>query len=389
MAQTVSELEKEREQLLKAIESQAQSMSTNREGGQEHTLQDWLNAAEEVMPNSPKTRVPPSQSSNTSAAPSAKANQAKNNRASFFGVIIMLALLLTILGVLYIAYMSIHKEIKSVMTSKDTLSQEIKKLKDSVTKLQTADAASGKGQLFEAMQKRVAELEKQVTSLKAESADLKAGLAKQGGAPVATSQLPNNVVTTEVLDAKLKEYTSGIDAKLEKILKHLNLKMDDTTSMEKSPSKPEATQSQVTVSKEEETIAEPKAPDVKPIDQPVVRLVQKAPKPTQPEQPKTPAQPLQNYTQDVKWLMEQPAFNYTLQLASMKDRGSVQQMIDNKQLHGTKIIPQSRSGQKNFVLITGSYASRKEAENAARTYQSNFKISPWIRKIKDLSSRVK
>lgn len=386
MAQTVSELEKEREQLLKAIESQAQSMSTNRDSGPEHTLQDWLNAAEEVMPNNPTKRVPPSQSSNTGAT-STKANQTKNNRASFFGVIIMLALLLTILGVLYIAYMSIHKEIKSVMESKDTLSQEIAKLKDSVTKLQTADAASGKGQLFEAMQKRVVALEKQVISLKAESADLKAGLVKQGGAPVATSQLPNNVVTKEVLDEKLQEYTSGIDAKLEKILKHLNLKMDDTSN--KAVTKPEATQAKVTVNKDDETIAEPKAPNIKPIDQPVVRLVQKSTPPTQPEQPKAPAQPLQNYTQDVKWLMEQPAFNYTLQLASMKDRGSVQQMIDNKQLHGTKIIPQSRSGQKNFVLITGSYSSRKDAENAARTYQSSFKISPWIRKIKDLSSRVK
>jgi Uncharacterized protein conserved in bacteria len=87
--------------------------------------------------------------------------------------------------------------------------------------------------------------------------------------------------------------------------------------------------------------------------------------------------------------MSQPAFNFTLQLASMGDRASIQKVVENKGLQGTKIIPQERNGEQNYVLLTGSYATRQQAENAASTYKSKFGISPWIRKIKDLSSRVK
>ncbi|WP_024850880.1 SPOR domain-containing protein [Hydrogenovibrio kuenenii] len=389
MAQTISELEKERAELLQAIENQAQTMSSSRSGEQEpqeHTLQDWLNAAEEVMPNNPKTRS--SQSQQSAASRPSKDKSAKSNKASFFGVIIMLALLLTILGVLYIAYTSIHNELKTVMATKGGAVKEIKELKASVEKLQTDAAANGKGKLFEDLQNRVAALEKEVKALKAQRANLSV---------VGASQLPNNVVTTEVLDSKLKEYTKGIDAKLEKILKHLNLTMDAATATTPKPAAKAETQSKVTVSKEEpdEQIAEPKAPNVKPMDQPLVRLVQKAPAPTKPsaptkpESPKPAKAPLKDYTQGVKWLMSQPAYNYTLQLASMSDRASVQKMVDSKNLHGTKIIPQERGGEVNYVLVSGSYKTRQQAENAATTYKSKLQISPWIRKIKDLSSRVK
>jgi len=78
MAQTISELEKERAELLKAIESQAQQMSSSRPLGEkdqkEHTLNDWLLAAEEVMPSTPKrptqqSSAPQSTKKTTSATP--------------------------------------------------------------------------------------------------------------------------------------------------------------------------------------------------------------------------------------------------------------------------------------------------------------------------------
>ncbi|MDX1796554.1 MAG: hypothetical protein R3219_07495, partial [Hydrogenovibrio sp.] len=164
MAQTISELEKERAELLKAIEDQAQSMSSSRAGGPdstpEHTLKDWLNAAEEVMPNRPRNRT------NPEPQPQAKPETAKNNRASFFGVIIMLSLLLTILGVVYIAYTSIHNELKSVMAIKDSSSQDIQQLKASIAKLEKATAANGKGELFTQLQNRVASIETEIKQLK-------------------------------------------------------------------------------------------------------------------------------------------------------------------------------------------------------------------------------
>ncbi len=130
MAQTISELEKERAELLKAIESQAQQMSSSRQSRDthtsEHTLNDWLNAAEEVMPSTPKRPT----SSNNTQAPKSK------NKASFFGVVIMLSLLLTILGVVYIAYTSIHNELQKVLAVKEDSMREVTLLKESVAELQ-------------------------------------------------------------------------------------------------------------------------------------------------------------------------------------------------------------------------------------------------------------
>lgn len=163
MAQTISEFEKERAGLLKAIESQAQQMSSTRsdnsEEPPEHTLNDWLNAAEDVMPSKIKSKSKPS-----TAAPNVKISG--NTKSSFFGVIIMLSLLLTILGVIYIAYTSIHNELKEVMTLKQASSADMKTLQESIKKLEAAVASKGQGDAFIALQEKVANLEKTVNQLK-------------------------------------------------------------------------------------------------------------------------------------------------------------------------------------------------------------------------------
>ncbi|MBD3611603.1 MAG: SPOR domain-containing protein [Hydrogenovibrio crunogenus] len=382
MAQTISELEKERAELLKAIESQAQQMSSSRPLGEkdqkEHTLNDWLHAAEEVMPSTPKR--PTQQSS----APQ-PTKKTKGNNASFFGVVIMLSLLLTILGVVYIAYTSIHNELQKVLAVKEDSMKEVKMLKETVSELQKSVASGGQGQLFTQLQKRVEALEAEITTLKAQQLTLDNKVVQQATskntATALPEELPSNVVTTEVLESKLKEYTQGIDHKLETILKYLNLSEEDKAETAAKVSVFTKPEDDVT----EPTIKEPTQPKVKPLDQPVVRLVQKVEKPTTPE----PKAPLENYTSDVKWLMEEPAFNYTLQLASMPERDSIEKMIEQKGLQGAKIIPLERKGEPYYVLLTGSYASRSEADKAARTYKTNFGISPWVRKIKDLSRKLK
>ncbi|QBZ83373.1 Cell division protein DamX [Hydrogenovibrio crunogenus] len=382
MAQTISELEKERAELLKAIESQAQQMSSSRPLGEkdqkEHTLNDWLHAAEEVMPSTPKR---PTQQS--SAPQSTK--KTKGNKASFFGVVIMLSLLLTILGVVYIAYTSIHNELQKVLAVKEDSMKEVKMLKETVSELQKSVASGGQGELFTQLQKRVEALEAEVTTLKAQQLTLDSKVVQQATsnttATALPQKLPSNVVTTEVLESKLKEYTQGIDQKLETILKYLNLSENDKTE----PAAKVSVYSKPEDDVEEPTVSEPTEPKVKPLDQPVVRLVQKTKKPTTPE----PKAPLENYTSDVKWLMEEPAFNYTLQLASMAERDSIEKMIEQKGLQGAKIIPLERKGEPYYVLLTGSYASRSEADKAAGTYKANFGISPWVRKIKDLSRKLK
>lgn len=383
MAQTISELEKERAELLKAIENQAQQMSSSRPEGdrdqKEHTLNDWLHAAEEVMPSTPKRPTQQSSAPQPTKKP-------KGSKASFFGVVIMLSLLLTILGVVYIAYTSIHNELQKVLAVKEDSMKEVKMLKETVAELQKSVASGGQGQLFTQLQKRVEVLEAEITTLKAQQLTLDNKVVQQAtsknAATVLPADLPSNVVTTEVLESKLKEYTQGIDHKLETILEYLNLSSEDQKA---EPASKVSVYTQPEDKVTEPTVTEPSEPKVKPLDQPVVRLVQKVQKPTTIE----PNAPLENYTSDVKWLMEEPAFNYTLQLASMAERDSIEKMIEQKGLQGAKVIPLERKGEPYYVLLTGSYASRSEADKAARTYKANFGISPWVRKIKDLSRKLK
>lgn len=380
MAQTISELEKERAELLEAIESQAQQMSSSRQSrdthSSEHTLNDWLNAAEEVMPSTPKR---PTSSNNT------KPPKPKSSKASFFGVVIMLSLLLTILGVVYIAYTSIHNELQKVLAVKEDSMREVTLLKESVVELQKSAATGGKSELFDQLQQRVATLEKELAALKKQplvTAETVETQTVTETAPVASETLAPNVVTTDILEQKLQEYTQGIDKKLEVILKHLHINPAEMEAGAQEPGAANVSIKEETI--DEPSVAEPTQPKVKPLDQPVVRLVEKVEKPTEPA---TEA-PVKNYTADVKWLLEEPAFNYTLQLASMQERSSVKKMIREKGLDGAKIIPLERKGEAYYVLLTGSYASRTEADKAAKRYKQNFGISPWVRKIKDLSSKL-
>lgn len=63
-------------------------------------------------------------------------------------------------------------------------------------------------------------------------------------------------------------------------------------------------------------------------------------------------------------------------------------MVIKKQLKQTRILPQTRNGVTNYVLIMGSFSDRKLATALAKQLKSESGISPWIRKIKDLSARI-
>lgn len=326
----------------------------------------------------------PTRSSRTqSSQPSSTSTGSKPNKASFFGVVIMLSLFLTILGVVFIAYTSISSDLEKVLAMHEENLQDVAELKDAFADLQASNAASGQGELFVQLQQRVKTLEAELQTLKAQQT-IAASTQPATPAlsePLALEQLPTNVVTTEVLEQKLHEYTQSIDQKLETILAYLNNEKQSPVQL-KSEQPAKAKSAEVKLN--EPTINQPTAPKVKPVDQPVVTLVKRTTAPKAAE----PKAPLESYTADVKWLIEEPAFNYTLQLASMSERGSVEKMIEQKNLQGAKIIPLERKGEPYYVLLTGSYDSRSEADKAAQSYKMNFGISPWVRKIKDLSSKL-
>ncbi|BBP43570.1 SPOR domain-containing protein [Thiosulfativibrio zosterae] len=399
MAQTISELEKERAELLQAIESQAQQFSsqrsTNADAPVEHTLKDWLNAAEEVMPTSPVRNTAAPRNANAAASAAKSTNKPATSKASFFGVIIMLSLLLTILGVLYIAYTSIHNELQKVMATNKNMNEAFTEMQAQVAELKNTVITGGKTESFDALKEKVAALETELNQLKAQQAEL---IKNPPAMPLAAQAVPveqasevlvaanaGNLVTNEVLDAKLKVYTEQIDSKLELIMQFLKIASPAENDASQSVLSPKAKEASSEKTFEPLTINEPQAPSIKTLDQPLVKLVKTV---KLPEKPQEPSDPLKNYSPEVNWLMNEPAFNFTLQLASLADYASAQKMKDEKGLADAKIIPQTRNDVTSYVLLVGSFNERQAADKAANSLKANHNISPWVRKIKDLTVRV-
>jgi septal ring-binding cell division protein DamX len=390
MSLTISELESERAKILEEIESKAQNLSSSKtQSAEGHSLQDWLDAAEEVMPQSEPAREQQDMSTNeTRSNYAAQMIQPSKDKASFFGVIIMLSLLLTLLGVLYIAYTSIHKELQGVIESNTLNTEKMNQLQLDMDTLQKSLSTGGKAELFISLEDKVFALEAQVSALKNQNTDVVQGLEVQPAtnasdtAIAVVSDGSNKIVTEAVLDQKLGKLEQKIDDKLQTILNYL-ANGDKTL-----PAVSVANQaiSPKTNMPTEPTIAAVKTPV---IQQPLIQLVQPITAPKAPSSPQQTKAPIENYTADVKWLMNEPAIHYTLQLASMPDQAGVETIVRKKGLKDVKAIPQTRNETKNYVLITGSFADRKTADKFAKQYKSEFGISPWVRKIKDISARVK
>ncbi len=351
MAQTVKELEKERAELLKAIENQAQSISTSEDT--EHTLKDWLNAAEDVMPSNNKSQTHVNPSINTSQA--TQTNQTlskpanKTPRSSFFMTIIVGTLLLTIIGVIYIGYISINNQLKEAKETNESLVMEINLLKDQ----------------FIQLEHKISEIEQEDTKPQA----LKSKKVQDENSRLKT----------------VEKQIQQIDVKLEKILSKLEVTPAPVSTQDKKieQEKQEEQKNDMVVS--QPSVKQVNTPTTKPLNQPVIKLVKEVPFKSKVEAPKTP---IEDYTADIKWLMEQPAFNYTLQLANLSDKESALQMIKDKSLEGSKVVIQHYRTATKYLVITGSYADKKRANAASREYKARLGISPWVRKIKDISSKV-
>lgn len=401
MSLTISELESERAKILEEIESKASKISQNNPS-QESTLSlnDWLNAAEEVMPENPTLKQKSNYSNKLLSSPNS------NNRASFFGVIIMLSLFLTILGVIYIAYTSIHKELQAAIIAKEENMAQIKLLQSDMENLSEVVASGGKSELFSQLENKVIALEDKVAELNqmlshSDKATLvlpEVTATKNSGSEVAlivgsdanSTNSENTLVTESILDEKLKTYTqqleSKIDKKLEVILNHLR-QGGDASKLLPNLKSTTATLAQVDPVTEQAEIETPTVGTVETpeVEEPLVKLVSPVSKPSA---PKAPDVPLISTSKEVNWLMEQPKMHYILQLASMPDADSLKKIAIKNQLKDTKVLPQTRNNVTNYVLVTGSFADRAAADALAKEIKSNTGITPWIRKVRDLSSRV-
>jgi DamX protein len=311
MAQTISELEKERAKLLEAIEAQANQLSKQRgqstNEARPHTLNDWLNAAEQVVPakKEPKLsydedysaltkprntaqssrpsfnpqdfaepEVSLSQEGRLSAQDPNKKKTANNpqqakhaQKASFFGVVIMLSLLLTMLGVVYVAYNAIQNDIKQVMAIHTETLEGMTELQVEVLAIKEQLEKGGDSLVFDQLIDRIEQQQLQLN-------DLNQAVAENA-----------QQVSTGALRDLQQNLERQMETRLQGMLTQLALSAPEQPQVEPS----------VTVDPE---------PIVPRIEQKVVRLVET----------KSPVDP------DVTWLKQQPAENFILQLASMPDR---------------------------------------------------------------------
>ena len=400
MSLTISELESERAKILDEIESKASKFSQKKPSKEgDLSLNDWLNAAEEVMPESPAPKQ------KTSYSNKLLSSSTSNNKASFFGVIIMLSLFLTILGVVYIAYSSIQKELQVALVAKEENKEQMKLLQLDMQNLSEVVASGGKSELFSQLEAKVISLETQVSELKSiiasqngnTNVDLEvvtnpALLEKDGthASDVIVKTEKNGLVTEAILDQKLKIYTQQleykIDKKLEVILQHLTKGGSASVLPDLVNSTDNQNVANETVLPAQEldtpTVATVKTPIV---EEPIVKLITSVSKPKPPTAPKAP---IVTTSADVKWLMEQPQAHYVLQLASMTDAAALNKIVKNNQLKDTRILPQTRNNVTTYVLVTGSFADRANADALAKTIKSQSGITPWIRKARDLANRI-
>lgn len=396
MSLTISELEAERAKLLEAIESQAQKISSQREPNIDsgHTLKDWLSAAEEVMPKALTLDNSRVNSKQTNQSPTNSSNSMNNStKTSYLGVIIMLSLMLTVLGVLYVAYITIDKQLQAI---KDESIAEIKTLQGSMTELQQTVASGGSPDLFVQLEDKVLVLETKLNAIQTQlelasvksTTDAAQPILPEIALPISESEQAGakaqiNPITEAVLDQKLAVLEQKIDQKLEIILKHL---LQDSTTIGASKTK---TQPILAVN-EPITPATPVATDTKTPDEaaPTVQETKKVALPTEPAQPTPTEKPLKNYTSDVQWLTNEPPLNYTMQLASTNEQALLKKMIKQHQLTDSKIISQTRNNVKSYVLVSGSFTSRKDADSMAKEFKEKYGIAPWVRRIRDITNRI-
>lgn len=99
-----------------------------------------------------------------------------------------------------------------------------------------------------------------------------------------------------------------------------------------------------------------------------------APTPEPPPEPELPA--------DVKWLFDQPANHYSMQMMALADKNKVLNFVKKwKIADQSATFPITRRGKTLTVLVYGSYPNRAAADNAAKSLPKSWGVGqPWVRR---------
>jgi hypothetical protein len=277
-----------------------------------------------MSPEPTKTNKTANQKSKTNSNPQTKQAQ----KASFFGVIIMLSLLMTVLGVIYVAYTAVQNDLQKMTLIHSETLDTLSALQVDVITLKEQLDKGGDTHLFDQFIDRIENQQLQLNELRQ--------------------------AQPQIMQQTMQRIEAQMEARLQALLTQLAFSETAHSIAELN------------------TPVEVVAPVVPRAEQKVVRLVET----------KAPVDP------DVTWIKQQVAEHFVLQLASMPERSGIEKVMADKRIQGGRIIPQLRDGRKSYVLVVGSYSQRVEANQIAIDIKEQTGISPWIRRISDLSGRV-
>jgi DamX protein len=101
--------------------------------------------------------------------------------------------------------------------------------------------------------------------------------------------------------------------------------------------------------------------------------------------------PADGRARDAAWILAQAPESFTLQLVSLSSAERVQAYLADQTDRGDFATYRlQRDGRILHVVIYGQYATRAEAEAAARTLPASVgSVQPWIRPFADVQAAVR
>ena len=319
----------DRHRILEAIEEQAKNMSMAR-GANQHRLSDWLNAAEEVMPEVKKPTVKPM---------SMTTGEGRSTASTLMTVLVTGTLLLTLAGAAGFGFYQLNQQVQSV-------SAENAALKDKLASLETS-------------LKEVAELA-QKTSVKAEPITDANGAVRVDAAVVP----PTSVVAQNSVENLL-------DARFKQLIELLDQRMRVQAPAPLQPVPPiNAGPTTANQPLQAPIVVEPTAPVIAPMTLGSTTTSLNSDKETHPNQ----------------WLFDLPKDALVIQLGSSVKADAFGEMLKKirQQPELARVLPVTANGSTRYVLTYGGFTSRDEARKASDRLKQELGVSPWIRKAVDV-----
>ncbi|WP_319379649.1 SPOR domain-containing protein [Thiomicrorhabdus sp.] len=346
MSFTISDLEKEREKILKEIESKAQQISQPLgeipARNKEPKLGDWLKAADQVLPDK-EPQV--SDSSGPAMAENNDRSLQLRRKNVAYGIAVLSG---TIVFTLAASLFFSHQDLQSQLSD---LHQETQK---QATLIQSLEEKLSEYENQQNKEQDKASLLPRMDALQAQVADLQSQFDNKLAEGKAESENSTLALLENLVNQKWQLFNQQLTGQT-RLAASGEKKSSGTVSLNKQDT-----------------------PDLA-VKQPVAPAA-----PTSPQAPKIAQNPAQN------WLLKQKGKDYILQLASSSNKADLERIVERKKMDKIEILPQnSKQGGLRYILVSRqAFTDKSQASEASQLIKKNFGISAWIRQFEDLSKRL-